>query len=360
MEQRLIAKARAVPRPQKPGDHRCRGSLIQHHPGTAQQLSLSDDSVLAEIRYGPEHRFDPADPRRIDVGTPPIGADGRELWHLPGGIADRGWCGNIGFAAGGGYLFAHILEHEAPDADLALVARRAYRQLLAFVRSSPCRQLLRIWNYVERINDHERGIERYQAFCKGRAEAFTEAGIHPRDFPAATAIGSRAAGLSVYLLASSRPGSPVENPRQLSAYRYPPPYGPRPPSFARAMCFRGPGSSRELAISGTASIVGHVTMHPWDLSRQVRETLRNLDLLADQARLSPRTRDDPPFLMKVYLRDPRRLAEVAPVLEAWAGQPAQMLFLQGDICRRELEIEIEAHCSMSPRPKARLRSAEQT
>ena len=30
-------------------------------------------------------------------------------------------------------------------------------------------------------------------------------------------------------------GTPVENPRQVSAYRYPRQYGPQPPSFARAM-----------------------------------------------------------------------------------------------------------------------------
>ena len=358
MEQRLIASTGTAPRTAKPRERRCPPTLVQYQPGAAHPGAPSDAALLAEVAYGPAHGVDTADPRRILIGTPPIGADNRELWYLPEGRTERGWSGNIGFATGGGYLLAHLLAYEAPDMNLAALTRQSYHRLLAFVRGSPCPHLLRVWNYVERINETQHGMERYQAFCKGRAEAFADAGISPHSFPAATAIGSPAAGLSVHLLAGSRPGTPLENPRQLSAYRYPPPYGPQPPSFARAMCFRGPRKSRELAISGTASIVGHVTMHPRDLGRQLRETIRNLDLLGDHARLSPRAPCDPPLLLKVYLRDPRRMPEVAPVLQAWAGQPVQMMFLRGDICRRELEIEIEAHTSTPHPPAARLRNVD--
>ena len=354
MEQRLTADTRSAP----PRTRLRPAALVQYQRSAAQPTSLPDDALLAEIAYGPTHRVD-ADPRRIVIGTPSIGARYRELWQVPGGQTECGWCGDIGFVTGGGYLFAHLLATESPGADLATVAHRAYRRLLDFVHQSPCRELLRVWNYVERINERDRGLERYQAFCKGRAEAFAEAGIAPQGFPAATAIGSQGAGLSVHLLAGNRRGTPLENPRQLSAYRYPPPYGPRPPSFARAMCFRGPRASRELAVSGTASIVGHVSMHPGDLDRQLPETLRNLDLLMAHARLPARQAGDPPLLLKVYLRNPQRLAEVAPVLEDWAGRPARIMFLQGDICRRELEIEVEAHCSTPPRAAAALRRLKQ-
>src|SRR3546814_12468443 len=55
--------------------------------------------------------------------------------------------------------------------------------------------------------------------------------------PAATAIGrcDDARVVQVYWLAARTPGMPVENPRQVSAYRYPRQYGPQQPSFARAM-----------------------------------------------------------------------------------------------------------------------------
>jgi chorismate lyase/3-hydroxybenzoate synthase len=143
----------------------------------------------------------------------------------------------------------------------------------------------------------------------------------------------------------------MENPRQISAYRYPPYYGPRPPAFARAMRYAGPGRTQQLAISGTASIVGHVTMHARDLRRQLRETLRNLEALLNHAGFTPPRRSaDPPPLLKAYLRHPEHLPQVAPTLRAWAGPSARILLLHGAICRSALEIEVEAHYARSAHP----------
>jgi len=332
--------------------------LVIYRGETADVGPSAPSATLADIGYGPVHGRDADNPRRMVIGTPPIGPALRELWRLPAGTTDAGWSGDIGYVIGGGFLFAHLLIPEPAGADLAELTHQAYARLLTFVRASPCPELLRMWNYLDRINDHAGGMERYQAFCKGRAQAFVDADVPVHRFPAATAIGSPAQGLSVHLLASRRQGTPIENPRQISAYHYPLPYGPRPPSFARAMCYAGPLGSRELAISGTASIVGHVTMHPKDLRRQVRETLRNLDMLADHARLAPRRPADPPLLLKVYLRDPTHLPEVAPAVRAWAGPMSRIMYLQGAICRRALEIEIEAHCS-TPRAGGHRRTYDQ-
>jgi chorismate lyase/3-hydroxybenzoate synthase len=302
-------------------------------------------ALIADIRFGPRHQRDPVDPRRICIGTPPIGEYSHERWHLTGGQTTSGWSGDIGYVHNDGFMFAHLLVTEPEGSNLVEVVHQAYRRLLAFVAASPCPNLLRIWNYLERVNDWEHGLERYQAFCMGRSQAFADARIPAHCFPAATAIGSLAPGLSIHLLAGRTPGTPIENPRQVSAYRYPPPYGPRPPSFARALCFAGPHDSRELAISGTSSITGHLTMHPNSLRRQLRETLRNLEKLSVPERLAQARPGDPPLLLKVYLRDPTRIAEVAPVLQAWAGAETRIMYLQGAICRKALAIEIEAHCT---------------
>jgi chorismate lyase/3-hydroxybenzoate synthase len=309
----------------------------------------SDGSVLADIRFGPHHDRDPADPRRIQIGTPPIaGSPRREVWSLPQ-TGTSGWSGDIGYVCGGDFLFAHLLVEEPAGTDLAAVADRAYAQLLAFLRDAGFPHPLRIWNYISRINDEELGLERYQAFCRGRAAAFGEAAIAERGFPAATAIGSEATGLSIHVLAGRGAGVPIGNPRQISAYRYPLPYGPRPPSFARALCYRGPCGTLELTISGTASIVGHVTMHPGDPRRQTLETIRNLRSLVEHARIAPRRFDQgPPALLKVYLRDPERVREVDTLLRAWTRGRSEIMYLHGTICRRDLEIEIEGHESVSP------------
>lgn len=307
--------------------------------------ATADHRLLADIGYGPRHQRSSSNPRRIVIGTPPIGGCNRERWRLSTGPVTSGWSGDIGYVHSGDYLFAHLLIDEPAGNDLAQLTRAAYGRLLAFVRDSQCPELLRIWNYLPGINEQERGLERYQAFCLGRFQAFNDADIPACKFPAATAIGSPAQGLSVHLLASRQPGTPIENPRQIRAYEYPLPYSPRPPSFARAMRYIGPQQSRELAISGTASIVGHVTMHPHNLGRQLHETLRNLDILREQGQGSLHGLSNPRLLLKVYLRDPGRLPEIAPRLLEWAGAQSRIMYLQGAICRRALEIEIEAHSS---------------
>jgi chorismate lyase/3-hydroxybenzoate synthase len=340
-----------VPARSTPRVHRLRrqpesAPMVDYLPEVSEVEDTADGGALADIGYGEAHWRDAADPRRIVIGSPPVGPAMREVWSLTDRPTEAGWAGDIGYVLGGDFLFAHLLAAEHAGTDLAAITRAAYGRLLAFVRASPCPALLRMWNYVARINDHEHGIERYQALCKGRAQAFAETSLPAGCFPAATAIGSPGPGLSVHLLAGRHRGSPIENPRQLSAYHYPLTYGPRPPSFARAMCYVGPGRRRELAISGTASIVGHLTMHPRDLHLQLRETLRNLSTLLARAGAAVGHSGDTQLLLKVYLREPSMAAAVEPALRAWAGPIARILFLHGAICRRELDIEIEAHCSV--------------
>ena len=90
--------------------------------------------------------------------------------------------------------------------------------------------------------------------------------------------------LQVYWLAARVAGTPLENPRQVAAYRYPRQYGPQSPTFARAM-LPPAGSDMPLLLSGTASVVGHETRHPGDVLAQLDETFANLDSLLDIASL---------------------------------------------------------------------------
>ncbi len=307
-----------------------------------------DGAVLADIRFGISHGRDATDPRRITIGARPLaGSPSREVWCLPHATT-AGCADGVGYVGGKDFLFAHVLVVESDDADLTRLTYQAYRRLLGVVQSSACPHPLRIWNYVHRINDSDRGIERYQAFCVGRALAFAESTIPERSLPAATAIGCDAPGLSVHLLAGRLPGAPLENPRQRSAYRYPLEYGPRAPSFARATGFEGPQQTWELAVSGTASIVGHLTMHPGSLSRQLRETIRNLQVLIKESPIKTRPRmHAAPALLKVYLRDAHRIDDVDTSLRAWIGEESRIIYLHGAICRRDLDIEIEAHFSIA-------------
>ena len=126
--------------------------------------------------------------------------------------------------------------------------------------------------------------ERYKLFCLGRARAF--AAVHATSpdigYPAASAVGKPRGvrTLQVCWLAGREAGTTLENPRQVSAYDYPRQYGPAAPSFSRAALTPDP----LLLISGTASIVGHASVHLGDVAAQLEETLANLDNLLRHAR----------------------------------------------------------------------------
>lgn len=176
-------------------------------------------------------------------------------------------------------LFGALQLEESPGTLLDTVTYTAYRRLLAQVRALGYSHLLRVWNYFPHINRESDGLERYRRFCAGRHQALAEglAGF-PHTLPAGTAVGTMSGPLKIHFLASRQPGIHVENPRQVSAYEYPLVYGPRSPSFARAS-LRQSISGSHLLIAGTASVVGHVSVHIGDPYKQTMEIIQNLNAL---------------------------------------------------------------------------------
>jgi enamine deaminase RidA (YjgF/YER057c/UK114 family) len=146
----------------------------------------------------------------------------------------------------------------------------------------------------------------------------------------------------VYFLASRQAPSVIENPRQVSAYEYPPQYGPKP-AFSRASVLQD-AAGAVLFISGTASIVGHETVHPGDAAAQTRETLSNIEALLTEAnRKSDTHRFELATLSyKVYVRNGADLPLIQSQLQTTLGSHAQVMYLKADICRQDLLVEIEA------------------
>jgi len=225
------------------------------------------------------------------------------------------------------------------DVPLERSSREVYHRILEHIAAAGYPSLLRMWNHVGSINTPEDGVERYQRFCIGRYEAFEESGYTMgADLPAASAIGMPGRDLVVYFLASRRPGSQVENPRQLAAYRYPPQYGPKSPSFSRATVFEDEGRAI-VFVSGTSSVVGHASAHENDVRGQLDETLINLDAIVAHALGSGGLAN---FVsLKTYIRNAADYELVAPRLEAAVPSGCSILYLESDICRRELLLEIE-------------------
>lgn len=229
-----------------------------------------------------------------------------------------------------GLIFGACRAGEAGSLDD--VTRDVYGRMVEAVRSAGHPHFVRVWNYVGAINEEQDGIERYQRFCAGRHEALVSAGYALDQLPAASAVGMPDRGLITCFLAASEPGRQIENPRQVSAYHYPPQYGVRSPSFARATLWR-----EALFVSGTSSVVGHASVHSGDVLAQLEETIRNIEVVIAEA--IPAGTLDNIVSAKTYLRHAADYDRVAARL---AGVLPANLYLEADICRSELLIEIEA------------------
>lgn len=227
---------------------------------------------------------------------------------------------------------------------LQQLSQAAYEAVFAALQTTGFAYLARCWNYLPRINLDGGGLERYRQFNIGRQDAFIAAGqAWLAGSPSACALGSSSGDFVLYFLASRVAPLAIENPRQISAYRYPQRYGPRSPTFSRASLLTLPGQE-VLFISGTASIVGHESLHPGDVAAQTEETLRNIDVVVEQANLKSAlggfsTRD---LILKVFVRHAVDLPVVAGILAERLGEGLEAIYLQADICRAELLVEIEA------------------
>lgn len=250
----------------------------------------------------------------------------------------------IAYAANEQALFGLSRLEETQDQLLDTLTYNSYRNILRFVKEKGYSNLLRVWNYLSDINDEQDDLERYRRFCVGRFNAFHEFDTgFEQALPAATAAGLHNPGLFIYFLAARGTSQPIENPRQLNPYHYPPQHGPRSPSFSRAIV-KDWGAHSQLFISGTGSIVGHQSLHDGDVVAQLTEILRNIDTLLEHAADVSGTdfrHKCTTSTFKVYLRHAADLRLIQEHLAHALGEGASVLLLNADLCRKELLMEIE-------------------
>jgi len=237
------------------------------------------------------------------------------------------------------YLFVYMEAELTVDKPIRITTRHVYGQLLAAAARHEYPHLLRAWNYFPNINLGEGDAEQYRQFSMGRAEAFHAASHDHDTFPAGTAIGVRhGEKLQVALLCSRSAAQMVENPRQTSAYQYPRDYGPVGPSFARASQL-STSHTRQMWVSGTASIVGSESCHIDNEVQQLEETLKNIRELVCHGGCLIDAAAPPVF--RVYLRQEIDRQHICRRIQEEFGNDASITILTGDICRTELLLEIE-------------------
>lgn len=264
----------------------------------------------------------------------------------------------------------------AISADLAAQTQQLYAAMFDRLQAFGHDHMLRIWNYLPGINQGAADAEHYRQFSLGRYQAYLEQysqdGCSEDDFvsqlPAASAIGIHEPRLQIIMLASAQPGLPFENSRQVSAYHYPREYGPKSPSFARALLQTAPSADAPaepplVFVSGTASVVGHASYHDGDLHAQIDETLNNIKHLLTQPSLHEQVKTSTneqwlqqhlathdwrqPEALKVFCRHPQDVPAIHQKLQQALTPKQPIHYCHGDICRQELLLEIEAVYSAS-------------
>jgi len=322
--------------------------------GRPVAASCPADCVLGGARLGERAVADAVWPVQ-NISAPLLGTGAaavEEIWRYATRCSTGDFEGIVWRRAG--HLLYGVIEldeaafaAQPAETPLQTASREAYRRIFRLLSSQGLPHLWRVWNYLADINQESFGLERYRQFNIGRQDAFLEFSRGTTgNVPAACAIGLAGGPLSIAFLASDQAAVPVENPRQVSAYNYPAEYGPRSPTFSRAALVY-PAGQEILFISGTASIVGHHTVHPGDVAGQAREAMANVAAVIEQANRLSRSGAYAlnEFCYRVYLRHAADFAAVQAILDALIGSRVDIVYVQADICRHDLLLEIEAIAS---------------
>ena len=301
--------------------------------------------ALAVVQYG-RHMLAPCLAEgAVRLGIPfgsGLPQEFAELWRQSGKVDCGAWRG-IHYAHGPELLFAAI--HVPGAARLAAAVRAAYTDLFGLLRDLGFDQPLRFWTFIAGINDiNPDGLENYQDFCIGRAEAIDA--CRSGRLPAATVVGCDGDGIHLLVVARRRGSlTHLDNPLQVAPDLYPPQYGPRAPQFARATLARTPAGA-VLFVSGTAAILGHETVNAGDVLGQTHVAIDNVQRLIDEANFSRHGLSGGLTLQdlaqaKVYVR---HVADHAAVLQACrrrVGEAVALQMVPSAICRADLLVELE-------------------
>jgi len=314
------------------------------------------EDLLALVR----DRFAPAPPPASVVAEAP---EGRRSVALEAAVlespaadlsVERPTCEGLAYTVvtgpgGARQVHGGGISSDAGLEDTAARARDAFMKMEAILRCAGMTfdHVVRQWNYIESLLAIEtagcRGHQAYQAFNDVRTLVYEPAEF-PAGYPASTGIGQAAGGVAIEFLALDAPPNvavvPFSNPRQVDAHRYS--AGllvgesiedlPRKstPKFERAKRVAR-GGEQVIFVSGTAAIVGERSVAPGDVAEQTRTTIENIAALIGDRRLSR---------LRAYVKRTEDVATVSSICEAAFG-PIPALYVQADVCRDDLLVELE-------------------
>lgn len=249
----------------------------------------------------------------------------------------------------GRFLFASGFHGSGLLANARLQAESAFQQLSALIKSEGFvpSNIIRQWNYIERITACDGEDQRYQSFNNARADYYST-DVWTNGYPAATGIGSSFGGICIDVDVAQPTNdtcmiTPIDNHLQVAAHAYSSDviqasgHKKNSPKFERAKSLEVNGS-KLIYVSGTAAIRGEESLEGVGLRKQLEVTLENIEQL---------TQDLPLRHIRVYLKNPDDYDEASRLLSEKIPTVSREFFT-ADVCRNALLIEIEgiAKCSL--------------
>jgi len=249
--------------------------------------------------------------------------------------------------------------------DTRKAARAAFDQMRAILDTEhmTLNHLVRQWNYIGNILEVKNEFQNYQIFNEVRSQNYHKF-RSVSGYPAATGVGMKYGGVILDFCALKAEKSikilAIDNPDQIKPYAYGqqvlkgmPSSGKRkkqPPQFERAVLLTNNLCST-LFVSGTASIIGQDIIGIGDVDKQTVVTIENINKLTDAKRIEqtagfPQIDQGRLILLRVYIKNQDDFAKVKSIChERFQGVPT--LYIEADICRDNLLLEIEAEYSIN-------------
>ncbi len=242
----------------------------------------------------------------------------------------------------GEMLFIGELQGDVMTQSIEQQSKSIFNSARVIMGEIEAKQIVRQWNYIERITDMEGENQHYQLFNNARSEFYDECSWEG-GYPAATGIGMDRGGVAVDIDIIIPTGdrckiTPIDNKLQIAAHAYSDQVlidannNKSTPKFERAKSVEVEGCKLTY-ISGTAAIEGEHSLATASAEAQTLGTLHNIDQLID-------SRKDI-TLLRIYIKNSSDYHTIKRVVEQQIEQPIASAYMLADVCREELLVEIE-------------------
>lgn len=245
-------------------------------------------------------------------------------------------------------IIAGGISGDCPDSSVCSQSEQAFQKAGEILKAENMEwgDIVRQWNYLERITDFSGHHQRYQEFNEVRSHYYS-ASRWLSGYPAATGIGTQAGGIQIDFNAVKGNVSvvPLDNDWQTAAHIYSDDVliscdiKKETPKFERAKLLSVPGYG-VVYISGTAAIRGEGSVTQGGVLDQAGITMENILHLIGMLPCHVQMES-----LRVYLKNEE---DVLPVRE-WMDRTypgIAVSYLCAEICRRELLIEMEGVASI--------------